>query len=409
MNINSFNDFFYTLKNINNVITVLENSIYKIIFKILGDIMGIIKAFSGALGGTLADQWKDIITAGDFDEHTIISPGIFIQSNSNRGSNNKGSVAVISNGSKIYVPENTSALIINQGRIEEIIGESGGYEYRIGQDSLFNDNTISKSIWNQTKERLSYGGQTPDNKRIIFVNMREIRGIKFGTRGPQTYHDLFYGVDLEVLSFGMFSIKVTDPIKLMKTFIPSNSNFYSLDDTKSRLQILSEFIQSFSIALNSLSSKYRISQLASKSDELISAVLNNSNYAGSWKDRFGFELISVAIENIEFSSDSRELIKNFSSNLMSVKAYEGISQQSSNISFQQKIAQGIQEHGLGDGAGMIFGMNLAKNLEDKTESQTNLSLDEQIETLTKLKKLVDSGILSEDEFIQKKKEVMGLN
>lgn len=30
--------------------------------------MAIFKAFSGAIGGTFADLWKDVITAGPFDE-----------------------------------------------------------------------------------------------------------------------------------------------------------------------------------------------------------------------------------------------------------------------------------------------------------------------------------------------------
>jgi len=119
--------------------------------------MGIIKAFSGALSGTLADQWKDIITAGDFDEHTIISPGVFIQSNSNRGSNDKGSVAIISDGSMIYVPENVVAVIISQGGIEETIDSPGGYEYKSDQETIFNGSS-TKSIWKQTKTRLGYGG-----------------------------------------------------------------------------------------------------------------------------------------------------------------------------------------------------------------------------------------------------------
>jgi len=208
--------------------------------------MGIIKAFSGALSGTLADQWEDIITAGDFDEHTIIAPGMFIQSNSNRGANDKGSVAIISDGSMIYVPENVVAVIISQGGIEETIDLPGGYEYRSNQETIFNGSS-TKSIWKQTKTRLGYGGQSPDNKQIIFVNMREIRGIKFGTRGPQTYNDLFYGTDLEILAFGTFSIRISDPIKLIQTFVPANVNYYSLDDEQARNQLLSEFIQSFSI------------------------------------------------------------------------------------------------------------------------------------------------------------------
>ena len=76
--------------------------------------MGIIKAFTGAIGGTFADQWKDIITAGVFDEHTVVAPGILKSTNNGRGTNNNGSDGIISNGSKIYVPENTAAFIFSQ-------------------------------------------------------------------------------------------------------------------------------------------------------------------------------------------------------------------------------------------------------------------------------------------------------
>lgn len=365
--------------------------------------MGIIKAFSGSLNGTLTDQWKDIITAGNFDEHTLVSPGIFMNENNTKRSGVTGLTGVISNGSKIYVPENTVAFIIDQGRIEEIIRETGGYEYRVGQKSIFSDNTISESVWNQTKERFSYGGQTPENKRVVFVNLREIRGIRFGTHGPQIYHDKFYGVDLEILSFGTFSIQIINPEKLIKKFIPSNVSWYSLDEEGARKQILSEFIQSFSVALNSLSSKYRISQLPAQSMELSSTIVKSSNCAGDWEDRFGFKIVSIAIENIEFTPDSRELVKTFSSNVMSMKAYDNVSQHSSNIAAQQKIAQGIQDHGLGDGAGMLVGMNVTSKLE------SNSNIDQQIEILSKLKKMMDSGILTEDEFSQKKKEIMGFD
>ena len=38
----------------------------------MGVTMGIIKAFSGAIRGTFADQWKEIITAGSFGARTIL-------------------------------------------------------------------------------------------------------------------------------------------------------------------------------------------------------------------------------------------------------------------------------------------------------------------------------------------------
>lgn len=100
--------------------------------------MGIIKAFTDSISGTFADQWKEIITVQAFDEHTAVSPGVLQVSNNGRGVNSQGSIGVISNGSKIFIPENTAAFIFSQSGIEEIITEPGGYEYQNGESSVFN-------------------------------------------------------------------------------------------------------------------------------------------------------------------------------------------------------------------------------------------------------------------------------
>ena len=92
---------------------------------------------------------------------------------------------------------------------------------------------------------------------------------------------------------------------------------------------------------------------------------------------------------------------------MNLKAFDDVSQKDSNIAAQQKVASGIEQHGLGDGAGMIFGMNMAQQLDEKA-TKPSLSFDEQIEALTKLKSLLDAGILTQEEFDRKKKEIMDL-
>jgi len=390
--------------------------------------MGIIRAFTGAISGTFADQWKDIITAGHFDEYTAISPGMLRQPSGGRGSNNNATPGVITNGSKIFVPENTAAFIFSQSGIEEVITESGGYEYQSGQASIFSGDGIGKSIINQAINRIGYGGQTAEQKQVAFVNLREIRGIRFGTRGPLMYHDMFYGADLEIMAFGVFSLRIIDAEKFIRNYVPANSNLYSFDDPKARSQILSEFIQSFAVALNSLSTTYRISQLPSQANEIAVIISDENSSTGGWKARFGFEVVQVGIENIEFSPESKELVKQYSSKQMDWKVFENVTQQSSNIAAQQKIAQGVQDHGLGNMPGMVLGMGLVQGMNPQTaapvtapipaptvaqpatpvEPKAAVSVDQQIETLKKLKELLDAGILSEDEFNAKKKEIMGL-
>lgn len=378
--------------------------------------MGIIQAFTGALGGTFADQWRDIITAGHFAEYTVVAPGIYQQTNNGRGTNFRGSVDVISNGSKIFVPENTAAFIFSQAGIEDIVTRPGGYEYRAGQPSIFSGDGFSASIVNPAVDRFGYGGQTSDQKYLAFVNLREIRGIKFGTRGPMVYHDRFYGTDLELLAFGTFSLRVVNAVAFVRNFLPANARYYAFDSAEARRQISSEFMQAFLVAVNSLSATHRISELPSQAGAIAELIADDNSALGSWITRYGLDVVQVGIENIEFSSESRELVKQYSANRMHLSAFEGISQQASNVAAQQGIAQGIRNHGLGDSGGMLLGMNLAQAINPLTAAQAatpsgstpGLSFDEQIESVKKLKDLVDAGILSQDEFEAKKKQVMGL-
>lgn len=380
--------------------------------------MGIFDAAFDSIGGVLADQWKDIVTAAAFDEHTVVTPGIRKNSQNGRGTN-LGSDDILSNGSIIFVPENTAAFIFSQAGIEQVITTPGGFEYRDGQASVFDEQDrrgkgIGKIILDEAADRIGFSGMSEDEKRVAFVNLREIRGLKFGTRGPLAYNDLFYGTDLEIYSYGAFTVQVTDPAVFVRNFVPANVTSYTLDDPKARTQLLAEFLHSFIAAVNALSSEFRISQLPGQTNAIAREISSESDNAGTWEDRFGLKLASIAIENIEFSDESRELVRQFSEKKMSVRAYEDVSQRAANVAAQQMIAEGVRDNGLGDGGGMLFGMNLANALNPQDASAKggasglSNSLDEQIETLKKLKDLLDAGILSQEEFDAKKREVLGL-
>lgn len=389
--------------------------------------MGIIDAAFDSIGGVLSDQWKDIVTAAPFDEHTIVAPGIRKDSQNGRGAN-YGAEDILSNGSIIFVPENTAAFVFSQSGIEQLITQPGGFEYRNGEATVFDEQDrrekgIGKILLGQAADRIGFSGMSSEEKRVAFVNLREIRGLKFGTRGPLAYNDLFYGTDLEVYSYGSFAVQVMNPEVFVQNFVPANVTSYSLDDPQARAQLLSEFLQSFISAVNSLSAEYRISQLPSQANSIATRISTEEGNAGTWPERFGLRLTSVAIENIEFSEESRELIRQFSEKKMGVRAYEDASQQAANIAAQQMIAEGVRNNGLGDGGGMLFGMNLASALnpqnatfagagttptEPQAESAKVPSLDNQIETLKKLKELLDAGILSQDEFDAKKREILGM-
>ena len=355
--------------------------------------MGIFKAIGSSVKGAFRDQWKEIITAPEFDEYQVFAPG-FLKTEGSQ--NTKGTDGVISNGSIVHVPENTAMVVFGEGGIEHIITEPGKYKYMDGEDSIFAGGLFS--ITKSAISRVGFGGISAMSKKVAFLNLREIRNIKFGTRGAQIYHDSFYDCDLEIYAYGTFTIKIANPEAFIKNYIPANVFEYSFNESNARDQLLSDFLQSFIVAINALSKDYKISEIASHANEVSKTIKGDENNAVSWKSRFGLDIIQVSIENIELSEDSKELVNTYNKNKLSLRAYECISERASNIVAQQKIAEGIRDNGMGDVGGMMFATNFISGLSPtagKVETAPpKMSYEEQISTLKKLRELVDMGILS---------------
>ena len=84
--------------------------------------MGLIKAGMGALGGTLADQWKEFFYCDALDKDVLMVKG---QKRTSRRSSNYGEDNIITNGSGIAVADGQCMLIVEQGRVVEVCAEPG--------------------------------------------------------------------------------------------------------------------------------------------------------------------------------------------------------------------------------------------------------------------------------------------
>ena len=89
--------------------------------------MGLIKAITGAVGGVLADQWKEFFYCDALDSDTLMVKGQ--KRVSGRSSNTRGSENVISNGSGIAVADGQCMIIVDQGKIVEFCAEPGQFTY----------------------------------------------------------------------------------------------------------------------------------------------------------------------------------------------------------------------------------------------------------------------------------------
>ena len=90
--------------------------------------MGLIQAAIGAIGGTLADQWQDFYTVPDGLAPTAaLFAAVPRGQNAGRGSNTHGSDGVITNGSRIVVPEGYGLVLMQDGAITGFAAQPGAY------------------------------------------------------------------------------------------------------------------------------------------------------------------------------------------------------------------------------------------------------------------------------------------
>ena len=313
--------------------------------------MGIIKAIGAAIGGSLADQWLEVIEAGEMGDQTVFTSGVKIR----KGSNTKGTVDTVSNGSVIHVYPNQFMMLVDGGKVVDYTAEEGYYTVNNSSlPSLFNGqfgDTLKESY-----QRVKYGGSTPTVQKVFFINLQEIKGIKFGTRNPINYFDLFYNAELFLRAHGTYSIKVTDPLKFYAEAVPKNRSRVEIQSINE--QYLSEFLEALQSSINQMSADgIRISYVASKGRELgkyMSDVLDED-----WKQMRGMEIQSVGIASISYNEESQKLInmRNQGAMLSDPMVREGYE--------QGAIARGMEAAGSNaNGAmagfmGMGVGMNTA--------------------------------------------------
>ena len=325
--------------------------------------MGFIKAFTGALGGTFADQWKDfIVPRSDVPATAAIFGAERRGTDSGRGSNTKGSENIITNGSKIVVPEGTALLTFQDGAITGCVTEPGGFIYssddQNSQSFLAGDGFFSSTL-KTSWERFKFGGTPGGEQTVIYVNLKEIPGNRFGTQAEIYWDDAFLGTQVGAITRGTYTMKIVDPILFAKNFVPMEYlrpgaevfDFADMDNPAGE-QLFNEVVGSLSAAFsnytNDPSRGNRISKIQGDQIGFAQSLSQAVEEGYTWKSGRGLEIVKVAITAIEYDEDTKKLLSD-------VKKADALSGARGNSFMQQSVARGFQAAGEnGGGAGMVL-------------------------------------------------------
>ncbi|MBR3300355.1 MAG: SPFH domain-containing protein, partial [Clostridia bacterium] len=160
--------------------------------------MGLIKAGIGAIGGTLADQWKEFFYCDALPADVLVTKGQ--KRTSSRSSNTKGNDNIISNGSGIAVADGQCMIIVEQGKVVDLCAEPGQYTFDTSTEpSIFTGKlgTSLKETFKTIGKRFTMGGDTGKDQRIYYFNTKEIIDNKFGTPNPIPFRVVDKNINLD--------------------------------------------------------------------------------------------------------------------------------------------------------------------------------------------------------------------
>ncbi len=278
--------------------------------------MGLIKAAVGAIGGVLADQWKEYFYCDELPPDVLVSKGM--KRTSDRSSNTSGEANIISNGSTIAVNNGQCMIIVEQGKVVDISAEPGVFTYDTSTEpSVFGGDLEGdiKGVLQRIGKRFTMGGDTGKDQRVYYFNTKEIVGNKYGTPSaiPFRVVDKNIGLDIDIAikCFGEYSYKVTNPI-LFYTNVCGN-----VDDQYMRSTIDGQLKTELMTALQPAFAKIsemgiRYSALPGHTQEMADAL--NGVLSTKWGQLRGIQIVSFGVSSVKASEEDEKMIKEIQRN-----------------------------------------------------------------------------------------------
>lgn len=328
--------------------------------------MAFLKAFTGALGGSFANQWLEYMAPpSSMRDHTLIARAVPVGGNRSENNDGEENANAISNGSKFLVPEGTCLVTVENGGITGVIAEAGGYTYTTENvpeaKSMFAKDGFFASTFGQSFNQFKFGGQPGNQQFAFYVNLKDIAGLRYGTQNPIRYKDANYAnTMLAVTSNGTYTIKVVDPVLLFKNLIPvdvvsgQGRGQFDLGENDEGVEesLFAGFVGSLAAALSAYTKGGKsIDDIQGGTTEFAKSVNEAVEANYQWATKYGLEVVNVQPMGLDWDEQSVELINKFNTgNLMQGGVGAAYA--------QTQIAEGFNAAGNNGGSANMMGMGM---------------------------------------------------
>lgn len=288
----------------------------------------------------------------------------------------------IQNGAQLTVREGQCAMFLNEGEVADIFGPG-----------LHTLNTRTLPILT-TLKNWDKAFEAPFKSDVYFFSLRDQIDRKWGTANPITIRDKDYG-HIRLRAHGTYTYSVKKPDIFYKRILGTRELFTS-EELEGQLR---------SMILTSMSSYFGASGIS-----FLDMAANQENFSQKLKEellddfeQYGLELKTFHVQNLSLPEELQEYLdKSSKMNIVGNMDRFAKFETADNISTAAANEGGMA----GMGASLTAGMAMAQQMMGSMNQGGQAKAEDPLETIQKLAKLKEQGVLTEEEFTQKKQELL---
>lgn len=292
-------------------------------------------------------------------------------------------------GAQLTVRESQMALFVNEGNVADVFSP--------GRYSLTTQNLpILTTLLNWDK-----AFKSPFKSEVYFFSTREQIDQRWGTQTPISIRDKEFGV-IRLRAFGTFSYQVEEPTTFYQK-VSGSRQTYTVSELDGQLRSLI------------------VTQIATKLGQADTAFLdmaaNQKKFSDQLKSEldlaflsYGLKLCTFLVQSVTLPEELQQYLdKQSQMNLVGDLSKYAHFQAADSISAAAKNEGGLAGAGVGLGVGAMIGKTFAESsaaLTGQPASHDAAAKEDPFEKLEKLHALLSKGIISQEEFDQKKAEIL---
>mgnify|MGYP000241008443 CR=1 FL=1 len=301
----------------------------------------------------------------------------------------------IKNASKLIVGPGQGCIFVYEGKVQAIIEDEG----------LINLKTANIPFWTTIKKFMQFF-ESEHKVGIYFYKKSKILDQKWGTSSPIKYDDPKYKFPVGLRAYGNYSYRIYDPKNFFVNVVGSQTDFY-IDDFRSVMS--ARIIHPISDYL--AESQYSYAEIDSNREEIAQGISIKLSMAFR---KLGFDITDFRVEGTDFDEDTLKRINRIADLTAEAQAAKAVGLDYAKIQQLEALREAARNEGggagigMGMGAGIGLGQNMAQTMTEQSTPppQAQATPTDLMAKLKQLKSMFEAELITEQEYKDKKQEIL---